>query len=125
MDRLWKIPVSVTALFATGMAFADDPKKQVECWNWIDDDKHIAMTLPIGEHQSTVTMTLNGMDFRALYLVEGMEQRWVIDPAKNGNNYLVILGANLIAGYYDFSNVAEGEETTAEALFQCRIGNVR
>ncbi len=79
------------------------------------------MALPIGEHQGWVTTTLNGMDLRALYLADGLEQRWVIDPAKNEHNYQIVLRMGLYASYYDFSNVAEGEETKAEAVFECRI----
>ena len=83
------------------------------------------MTLPIGKEQfKLVTMTLNGMEYAAAYVSEGLEHRWYINPEEGeevSSDYQVIVKADLTAGYYDFTGLEVGEEREATTVFFCRF----
>ena len=128
MHKKWTTSLSVAALMAlNGAAAADDASsRQLECWtllNLTDDDA--VMTLPIGKEQfELVTMTLNGMEYAAAYVSEGLEHRWHINPEEGEevrSNYQVIVKADLTAGYYDFTGLEVGEEREAKTVFFCRF----
>ena len=83
MDAIWKLSLSVAALLAlSAAASADDaPNRQLECWTLLNLDDGAVMTLPIGKEQfELVTMTLNGMEYAAAYVSDGLEHRWYINP---------------------------------------------
>ena len=79
------------------------------------------MTLPIGKEQfELVTMTLNGMEYAAAYVSDGLEHRWYINPEEGeevSSDYQVIVKADLTAGYYDFTGLEVGEEREANTVF--------
>ena len=83
------------------------------------------MTLPIGKEQfELVTMALNGMEYPAVYMSEGLQHRWIINPLEDGEismDYQVIVAADLTAGYYDFTGMEDGGSRSPETLFECRI----
>ena len=83
------------------------------------------MTLPIGKEQfELVTMTLNGMEYAAAYVSDGLEHRWYINPEEGeevSSDYQVIVKADLTAGYYDFTGLEVGEEREVNTIFFCRF----
>ena len=124
MDAIWKLSLSVAALLAlSAAASADDaPNRQLECWTLLNLDDGAVMTLPIGKEQfELVTMTLNGMEYAAAYVSDGLEHRWHINPEEGEarSDYQVIVNADLTAGYYDFTGLEVGEEREAQTLFFC------
>ena len=127
MHKKWTTSLSVAVLMAlSGAALADDASsRQLGCWtllNLTDDDA--VMTLPIGKEQfELVTMTLNGMEYKAPYVADGLEHRWHINPeeSKVESVYQVIVMADLTAGYFDFTGVEDGDEREAETVFFCRF----
>ncbi len=127
MHKKWTTSLSVAALMAlSGAASADDASsRQLECWtllNLTDDDA--VMTLPIGKEQfELVTMTLNGLEYKATYVADGLEHRWHINPEEGEvrSDYQVIVNTDLTAGYFDFTGVEDGDEREAETAFFCRF----
>jgi hypothetical protein len=122
----WKTRLSVLALLALSVAAsADDASsRQLECWTLFNLDDGAVMTLPIGNDQfELVTMTLNGMEYAAAYVADGLEHRWHINPEEGEvrSDYQVIVNADLTAGYYDFTGQEDGEERVAETAFFCRF----
>lgn len=127
MYKKWTTSLSVAALLAlSAAASADDASsRQLECWTPLNLDEGAVMTLPIGKEQfEMVTMTLNGMEYAAAYVSDGLEHRWHINPEEGEevrSDYQVIVYADLTAGYYDFTGLEVGEERQAETLFFCRF----
>ncbi len=126
MHKKWTTSLSVAALLAlSAVASADDASsRQLECWTLLNLDDGAVMTLPIGKEQfELVTMTLNGMEYAAAYVSDGLEHRWHISPEEGEarSDYQVIVNADLTAGYYDFTRLKEGEEREPETHFFCRF----
>jgi len=124
MHKKWTTSLSVAALLALStVASADDASsRQLECWTLLALGEGAVMTLPIGKEQfERVTMTLHGMEYTAAYVSDGLEHRWHISPeeGETRSDYQVIVNADLTAGYYDFTNLKEGEEREAETVFFC------
>ena len=53
----------------------------------------------------------------AFYQRKGIEHRW--DWGDDGPTYAFVIKADGTGLYYDFSNVPEGEETTAKQVCKC------
>ena len=127
MYKKWTTNLSVAALLALGaVASADDASsRQLECWTPLSLDQGAVMTLPIGKEQfELVTMTLNGTEYAAAYVSDGLEHRWHINPEEGEevrSDYQVIVEADLTAGYYDFTGLEVGEEREAKTVFFCRF----
>jgi hypothetical protein len=127
MHKKWMTSQSVAVLLALSTAAtADDAlSRQLECWTLLNLDEGAVMTLPIGKEQfELVTMTLNGMEYAAAYVSEGLEHRWYINPEEGeeiSSDYQVIVNADLTAGYYDFTGLEVGEEREAKTIFFCRF----
>ena len=127
MHKKWTTSLSVAALLAfSTAALADEASsRQLECRTPLNLDEDAVMTLPIGKEQfELVTMALNGMEYEAAYVSEGLEHRWHINPELGEevrSDYQVIVNADLTAGYYDFTGQKDGEEREAETVFFCRF----
>ena len=126
LHKKWMTSQSVAVLLALSTAAtADDASsRQLECWTLLNLDEGAVMTLPIGKEQfELVTMTLNGMEYAAAYVSEGLEHRWHINPEEGDvrSDYQVIVKADLTAGYYDFTGLEVGEEREAKTVFFCRF----
>ncbi len=127
MHKNWTTSLSVAALLAfSTAALADDASsRQLECRTPLNLDEDAVMTLPIGKEQfELVTMTLNGMEYAAAYVSDGLEHRWHINPEEGeevSSDYQVIVEADLTAGYYDFTGLEVGEEREAKTVFFCRF----
>ena len=120
------ILVIAAVAISGAVASADDASsRQLECWTLLSLDQGAVMTLPIGKEQfELVTMTLNGMEYAAAYVSDGLEHRWHINPEEGEevrSDYQVIVEADLTAGYYNFTGLEVGEEREAKTVFFCRF----
>jgi len=118
--------VIAALLSLSAAAAADDVSRaRLECWTLLNFDAEAAMTLPLGKEQfERVTVTLNGKEYTAAYVSDGLEHRWYINPEEGdevSSDYQVIVNADLSAGYYDLTGLEVGEEPQAQLDFYCRF----
>jgi len=127
MRKKWTRTLRVAALLPLSAAASanDTSSSRLECWTLLNFDESAAMTLPIGKEQfGLVTITLNGMEFTAAYVSDGLEHRWYINPEEGeevSSDYQVIVNADLTATYYDLKGLKVGEERQAQTDFFCRF----
>ncbi len=88
-----------------------------DCERLFGDD--IVLSLPIGDDEGeAVYITLHGKPLPAMFIRTGLDYRWLIDGE---SDYQIILGPDLVAGYFDFSGKKEGVQP--DNNFYCkRVG---
>ena len=107
----------VLADLAAEAAEESAARERYECESLFSSD--IVLSLPIGDDEGeVVVITLRGKLLDAYFLRTGLDYRWVVD---GDTNYQIVLGPDMVAGYYDFSGEDEGERVRADNNFYCKL----